>query len=268
MLRRLGLDNAQLRLVDIYTRHHREQLLGAELVVRSGLVEAGSEGLRLYHELVNAQRGEVAATFVHRLSKVGADSLPTSLIEKAAVDAVAIPAYGQSRSISLDLDPSVDAPSLELLIERGLAMRKVRSVTASECDEAGDLLSEFIPSLTWEGEPLDQRAFDEWLIDGPAGEKMGWAMMETRMVLHGRARVGDRIQSFGALVDIADKTTQNINWVFNVESGELLTVFQGVNLAFDTVERRAMVIPDEARARDEQRCHRDLAPDANNRRAR
>jgi len=94
---------------------------------------------------------------------------------------------------------------------------------------------------------------------------MGWAVMENRIVLHGGARVGDRIQSFGALVDIANKTTQNINWVFNVDSGELLTIFQSVNLAFDTLARRSMVIPDEVRASDERRCHRDLAPGANDR---
>ncbi len=57
-----------LQLVDVYTRHHREQLSGARLVVHSGVVEASDDGIRLYHELTNEDTGTLAATFFHRLA--------------------------------------------------------------------------------------------------------------------------------------------------------------------------------------------------------
>jgi acyl-CoA thioesterase FadM len=53
---------------DVYTRHHREQLLGTALVVRSGVLGAGPDGLRLHHELAVRDSGDLAATFVHRIS--------------------------------------------------------------------------------------------------------------------------------------------------------------------------------------------------------
>ena len=51
-------------IVDMYTRHHREQLVGAELEVRSGLLDVDDRTVRLYHELANTDTGDVAATFV------------------------------------------------------------------------------------------------------------------------------------------------------------------------------------------------------------
>src|SRR6476619_2909093 len=48
---------------DAYTRHHREQLAGTPLLVRSGVLAADAEGLRLHHELVPANAEALAATF-------------------------------------------------------------------------------------------------------------------------------------------------------------------------------------------------------------
>src|SRR5262245_51967073 len=55
---------------DLYTRHLREQLLGTSLVVRSAVIGAGADGLRLYHELAAADTGVLAATFVYRVSPI------------------------------------------------------------------------------------------------------------------------------------------------------------------------------------------------------
>ena len=60
-------DDVEVRAVDLYTRHFREQLLGAELEVRSLRLSGGDGSLRLYHELRNAETDELAASFVHRL---------------------------------------------------------------------------------------------------------------------------------------------------------------------------------------------------------
>ena len=53
---------------DAYTRHHREQLLGTSLLVRSAMLAADVDGLRIHHELVPANAEALAATFVHRVS--------------------------------------------------------------------------------------------------------------------------------------------------------------------------------------------------------
>jgi acyl-CoA thioesterase FadM len=79
-------------IFDIYTRHHREQLLNAKLEVRSGILGVDSGSTRLYHELVNTSTGEIAATFVHRIrSDTPIDS----------VDTIELPDHGRPRSIDL-----------------------------------------------------------------------------------------------------------------------------------------------------------------------
>ena len=104
---------------DMYTRHHREQLLGAQLEVRSGVIAADSNSIRLYHELANATSGELAATFVYRVRT--SSSAPLDHL-----DTVEVPAHGAPRSI--DLDAELSAPPLAQVDQLGLAMRAPRTL--------------------------------------------------------------------------------------------------------------------------------------------
>jgi hypothetical protein len=98
------------------------------------------------------------------------------------------------------------------------------------------------------------------LHEGPDGERMGWASMETRMVIRRLPRLGDQIQSFSAVIGLADKTSHRIQWAYDVDRGDLLTTFEVVNLAFDTGGRRPMTIPPRLRAAEQSVLHQDLAP--------
>jgi acyl-CoA thioesterase FadM len=256
-------DEVVLRLVDVYTRHHREQLLGARLVVRSGVIDVHADGLRLYHELVNEDTDDLAATFVHRLQAQADDGqpvpLPGSVADRARAVVVNIPPHGVTRSISLDTDPVASAPGLQTLRDRDLAVRKVRSVTPEECNADGSFNRVMAPGLTWGGAPVNRR-LPEMLHEGPDGERMGWASMETRMVIRRLPRLGDQIQSFSAVIALADKTSHRIQWAYDVDRGDLLTTFEVVNLAFDTGARRPMSIPPRLREAEQSVLHVDLAP--------
>ncbi len=251
----------RFRPVDTYTRHHREQMLGANLVVRSGVVGADVD-LRLYHELVNEDSDVLAATFVHRVrpERDGRSTdLPGRLAEAAQAVMIEIPAHGATRSISLATDPVVSAPSLGVLRDRGLAMRRARAVTAEECDADGVFIAAMAPGLVWAGEPVEGR-FPEFLHTGPNGEQMGWASMETRMTTARLPRIDDRIQSFSAVLAVRDKILHNIMWAFDVDREDLLITFEVVNLAFDIGARRPLTIPDHIRSAEEALLQADLAP--------
>ena len=256
-------DDVTLRLVDVYTRHHREQLLGARLVVRSGIIDVRADGLRLYHELVNEDTDALAATFVHRLRSEDDAGLPVpfpnSVADRARAVVVELPPRGATRSISLDTDPVASAPGLQALRDHDLAVRKVREVSPEECDADGSFIRSMAPGLTWGGQPVDRR-LPEMLHKGPDGERMGWASMETRMAIRRLPRLGDRLQSFSAVIGLADKTSHRIQWAYDVERGDLLTTFEVVNLAFDTGARRPMTIPARLRAAEQSVLHEDLAP--------
>lgn len=249
---------------DVYTRHHREQLLGTALVVRSAVLGADLEGLQLHHELAARDTGVLAATFVHRISPLDEGGQPAPLSERlvAAAQDLALPApppYAATRTISLDADLLASSASLDEVRARGLAMRRERRVTAEECDAAGRYTPELAPMLVWGGEPVGRDA-GPWLEEMPGGELMGWASMETRIQTRRLPRVGERVQSFGATVALHDKVTHRVHWSFGLERGELLVGFEIVNLAFDTRSRRPMRIPDAHVQREQAMLQADLAP--------
>lgn len=251
----LGINASQVDVGDLYTRHHHEQLVGAELHVETGIAHADSDGLRIYHELRNSD-DQIAATFVYGVA--AHTPLADDMVARAIELVVPIPAHGAPRSIVLDA-PSAPGPKLEEVQQRELAMRLPRAVDAGECDEQGNYQRADAPHLTWSGEPIDGDNHPH-LHDGPNGEKMGWAVVETRLRIHRLPRVGDQIQSFAAVVDLGDKVTHRVQWSYDLTAGDVLVSFEVINLAFDTMTRRAMTIPPNLRANEERVLQPDLKP--------
>ncbi|MCZ7525169.1 MAG: thioesterase family protein [Acidimicrobiia bacterium] len=248
---------------DIYVRHHREQLVGAPLEVRGGVLDARPDRLRVYEELANADTGVLAATFVLGLAAVaGEDRSPASLsaedMECARARSVGIPEHGRSRSISFEDDPAAGAPTLEELLARDLARQEARVVQADECDEDGWYPSDTMMALVWRGTPLAGREHQPF-HQTPDGRTMGWATMETRAFWSRLPRVGDRVQSFAAELGVGAKTTTTRHWVYDLDRAELVGGFTVVNLAFDVEARRGIEIPEELRETLRARLQPDLA---------
>ncbi|MDQ2649674.1 MAG: thioesterase family protein [Actinomycetota bacterium] len=251
------------RVHDFYTRHHREQLLGSPLVVRSAILGADADGVRLHHELANADTGELAATFVHVVLPLGEDGepahLPDELLAVANAEAMPAPDYAATRTISLDVDLLEEPPSLEVLQERDLAMRKERLVPAEECDELGRYRVELAPMLSWGGEPVEGQQ-EELLYTLDDDVVMGWAVMESRWQFGRLPRLGDRIQSYAATVAVHDKVIHRVHWAFDLDRRDLVLAYESVSLAFDTGARRPIAIPPRYRARQLEIVQPDLAP--------
>ena len=260
-----GWDGQDHFVHDVYTRHLREQLLGAPLAVRSAILDSSRAALRVHHELVNRDTDELAATFVHGISPLDDEGrrlpLPEAVLTTAAERAIPHPAHAPTRTISLDADLMANTPSLETVQARGLAMRKERLVDADECDTSGAYRVELTPLLTWAGEPIDGDN-TEFLYESPEGVRMGWASMETRVQTGELPRVGDRIQAFGAAVAIHDKVIHRVHWTYDLDTSALLTAFESVSMAFDIGGRRPMSIPEGYRAKAERTLQADLSPQA------
>ncbi len=233
-------------IFDMYTRHHREQLLGAELEVRTGVLGVDSGSTRLYHELANASTGEIAATFVYRVRS----DTPTD-----HVDTIELPDHGRPRSI--DLDAVMATPTLDELRRLDLAMRAPREIDREDTGVGNTVSSSMVPMLFWGGTPLDG-AEQQLVHTGPNGENVGWATMETRVVIDRLPELGTRIQSFSATTAIADKTNQMSMWVYDLDRDDLLASFEVVSVLFDIGARRAMSIPDDMRAEQTARLHPEL----------
>lgn len=268
LTRQLGLstdrcseDGTVLELGDTFTRHYREQMKGAHLVVKGGVLDVRADGLRLYHELSNPSRGERAATFVHHFRLRDLESRePRPLPEMVAVEAarrqVEWPAHGRPRTVDLDREPR--ALTLQDARDRGLAMREVRELREDECSDAGFFPAIRYPELIWGGIPLPSQKGWAPLQTGPDGRTFGWAILEARGMLRRLPRAGARIQSFGVEVEIGRKTSYRHSWVFDVDRGDILCMSSTVDIAFDLEGRRSIEIPADTRARLEARCQPDL----------
>jgi len=248
-------------LRDVFTRHYREQLVGAPLAVFGGVLAVRGDGLRLYHELRNTEQDELAATFVHEVQLRRRETreplpLPEMVAKSAGEALVAWPEHGRSRSLDLDRVPT--GLTLETARQRQLAMRQPRVVTAEECDADGYFVAARYQDLVWGGEPISGRSAWMPLFDMEDGGQFGWATMESRGVLLDLPRIGARVQCFGAEVEIARKATCRHQWVFDLETGRLLCTSSIVNLAFDISARRSIEIPARLRETLESQYHPDL----------
>ena len=256
-----GRDDPRIWERDIYVRHRREQLVGARLEVRGGVLEAAPDRIRVYEELADVDSGDVAATFVMGLEAIDEDRNPVKfsdeVVERAGTTTVEIPEHGMSRSISFDDEPAAPL-SLDVLRARDLAQRQVRVLEAAECDEGGWFPSDMMMALVWGGEPLPGRDFRPFHTT-PEGKTLAWATMETRAVWSRLPRLGDRVQSFNAEIGVGEKTFNSRYWVYDLDRGELVCDFSVVSLAFDLEARRSVVIPDALRDEMAQRLHPDLA---------
>jgi acyl-CoA thioester hydrolase len=252
---------AVLELRETFTRHYREQLVGARLTVRGGVLAVRGDGLRVYHELLHLARDERAATFVHELALREAGShrplpLPEVVAQRAGGVLVAWPEHGRPRTLDLGRVPP--APDLDEARRRGLAMRKERVLERQACGADGVFPAARHQELFWGGEPAQPSELGPFLRPLPDGGRLGWATLESRAVWHELPRAGARIQSFRAEVEITRKVTTHHMWVYDVDRGTPLCTGSIVNLAFDVVRRRAIEIPSEVRDLLEARHHPDL----------
>jgi len=250
-----------LELRETFTRHYREQLVGARLLVRGGVIAVRGDGLRVYHELMNPERDERAATFVHELSLREAHRrtplpLPEMVARSAAGALVAWPEHGRARTLDLERVPP--APALDEARRRGLAMRKPRVLGAADCDDDGVYPAARFQDLFWGGEPAREGPIGPFLRPLPDGGRLGWATLESRAVWHALPRAGTRIETFAAEVEITRKLTTRHMWVYDVDRGAPLCTSSIVNLAFDVTRRRSVEIPPDVRELFEAQYHPDL----------
>lgn len=244
---------AQLCVVDAFTRHYREQVVGARLAVRSGVLAVRDSGLRLYHELFNVERHELAATFVYEVQlQEGRTRAPRPIPESVrarAADAIVVwPAHGQPRSIDLSRVPF--GLTLESAVERRLAIRHARTIGVQECDAWGFYDPSYLDELVLGGQPTNGLVVGvPSFFDLGDGRRFAWATLESRNVLLALPRAGSRIQSFVTQVELARKTWCGHYWAFDLDRRSLVFTRTLVLLAFDPDARHSIEIPPRIRSR-------------------
>lgn len=234
-------------LVSAYTRHHHEQMEGNQLEVRSALL-GGSPRLRLYHELRNRADNDLAASFVHELDHPALEA-PT----------IELPAYGGPRSLSLDTDGLASAPALDELRERGLAIRKPRTVDEDDTMGADTVSAWLARNLIWGGDRLDEET--DWIRELPNGDRWAYVVAESRSwVAPEPVPLGTPIESFGATIFVGGKIAREMDWAYNTETGQPIVALESVDLCFNLSARTSMEIPEAGLAKHQAHLHPEYAP--------
>ncbi|MCB1683862.1 MAG: thioesterase family protein [Pseudomonadales bacterium] len=263
---------AVIRRYDTYSRFHREQFAGATLSVAGGVLDIQADFARCFFEIRNPAREEIAATFITASTLIDTTSqrrlsFPAALAGVNEKYGVRLPDYGTPRSLSLDpprTDVTLDMLSARVSEEPAAGMmsgRRETTVNAQDCDQNGRLREDvdlmFIMHRPQSGESTP--SFGPPVMRTDNGHRFSWAMIETRALVLGRPRSGQRLVSIGADIAHGERWRQSRRWAFVVETGELVGVNDTVGIALDLDERRSIPIPGTIRETIERTWLPDLA---------
>ena len=267
LMRSLGLDQdalaatgAVLTRVDNYVRFQREQRLGARLDVASSVVGLGETGLRVFHEVRNADTGDLAAMMLAELALERRSTrerleLPPGALRLVEAALEPVPDHGWPRSLTLD------PPNRDVTFERIFARigehgdaatgnTPPRTIAVGECDEHG-FQRDDLDGVTMnhrQDAPAPGESFGPQVMVSPSGMSYGWALMELRALTFARPRLGDHIRTIGAIIGLRHKARHTRRWTFNMATGDLLAIDDTIALLLDVEARRAIDVPDDLRA--------------------
>jgi acyl-CoA thioester hydrolase len=257
---------------DSYTRYLREQFKGATLDVRGGVVKVEPDALSIYVEVRNEAKAEVAAAFILGAALVDPATrrrlpLPAEAIAAAKARLIEIPAHGRPRSVDLATvrtDLTYDQLSARLEDDHAdpMGRRMERVIQPEDCDEFGFLAETQDMMFGHLRMPRQEDAEANWgpmTYTSEAGHRFGWAAMEHRTLRLSQPRSGDVLASIGAEIGLAAKVRHSRRWIFNVTTGELVSLNDNVALALDIDARKSIEIPPEIKTGLERRHFPEFA---------
>lgn len=264
LVAKIGLPEAtnatRTAFTDLYTRHYLEQLEGSPLEVWGGVLDVRDNGIRMYFELRNPARDEIAATFVFTVQHQHTETHAHVDFDKTIVDAatqaiVAWPKHGQPRSIDLEMTPRI--LSIAELEGHELPGRTTRVIEEKDCDSHGVYRVDSFQDLVWGSEGISED--NDWLRTLENGDQMGWATMESRCTLLELPKVGARVRSYSAIVEVGRKAQHERFWVYDIDREVLLCTASFVDVAFNINTRRAIEVPEFEQERLDKELRTDLA---------
>ena len=241
-------EGAKLRAREHHIRFQREQHAGAPLCLRAGILEASSDLLKVYFELTNPGTGAVAATYIAEaeLRQQGSNrclALPEGALEAAQNLQVELPAHGAPRG--LELYSPRPAPRLEQAVSLGMVQTYLGPVLPGMCDADSTLADRSYMGIISDGIP---NLLAHTREEAPAESKVGGAALEYRLVYRSRPKVGDILCLCSGIKALGDKAYTLGHWLFDYTTGEAVATTEAVAVMFDLEARKAISIPDSARA--------------------
>jgi acyl-CoA thioester hydrolase len=267
----LQVEGLVLNRIDTYCRYYREQFVGAALTVHGGPIEVHEDRIRLFFDVRNAVKGEIAAAYIieMQLQEIS-DRTPRAFTEqmrrRGEAAAVTLPAHGAPRSVPL-APPRIDLTLAQLEARVGAQRGSFwggsleRVVQPEECDAHGFLQPGsdlFFGARSRIPRPEGQKLGPAPLLTDE-GHRFNFALAETRVTLLGTARSNDVLRIVGGDIALHEKTRHSRRWIFNLRNQQLIGVDDTVGIALDLDIRKAIPIPTAIREKLAKRLLAELA---------
>lgn len=243
-------DATPLRFKTAHMRFLAEQLPGAPYYCLAGLIaphapdqapDAGALTQRFYVEMRESMTDRPAATATLDVE------LPKGFdLAKLAPFFCALPPHGLPRGLPDNLPRP--RPCLADTEGRPMFRTYILEVPPERCDAQGAYKPEsFMATISDSISNLFAQTRDAMISS--EDENMGGAALEYRFNYHAFPKAGDIICVHSGLSDLQEKTYSWVHWVFDAVTGDAVATAAAVAIAMDLRARKAIVIPDDTRAK-------------------
>lgn len=241
--------------LDLHVRFHKEALPAASLSMHGAVTEIGEDDITLCADMRHAD-GAFGTTFTLRTAHVEPATekrFAWSSRTRAAAQALTTPLPDHAKPRSIDLTRAPGEASVARATELGALRIGAFGVFLDQCDAFGRLRLEHLFGRVSDAVPWLMASYRRSLAESTGASMPAGAVVEARIAIRKRPRVGDLIEIHSGITETFGKTLRIVHWLCDPISGAAWATFEVVALSFDTTTRKAIAPSDAVRAAIEQR---------------
>jgi acyl-CoA thioester hydrolase len=222
----------------------REMHAAAVTTVRSGIRSADSDGLQLYHEVIDPETGILAASveagiMLERSDSGAAAPFPPEALARAQayVAAFAGPAPA----------PPNGMPAAPTTVQPGMYETCRGGVDQWECYDDGRMAERFLMAR-FSSAAMNLLSGSEYNAVSMREAGLGSAALDYTIEIKRTMRVGDAYNCRTGVLELRDKTWRFCHVLLDSNTGETIATAEVLAVLFDLKARKSVPLPEPARA--------------------
>jgi acyl-CoA thioester hydrolase len=241
---------ATLVPVEAHIRFLKEARPPAPLNMHGGVVQLGESEGTFCLDMRHGDGGP-SSVFTIRAAHVdtrGFRPFPWSHRTRTAAKQLAckLPAHAQPRS--MNLSKSIADASLANAKAIGALRIGATLCQPADCDAFGRMRTEHFMGRVSDSVPNFLQQWRRETANSNAGTVAAGAVVEARLVMRRWPHAGDLLEVYSGVSEVAGKTMRLAHWICDPATGNAWASLEVVALTFDTMTRKALEPPPEARA--------------------
>jgi acyl-CoA thioester hydrolase len=234
-----------------HIRFLKEARAGEALHMEVGLLEVAESEASVLQVMRHSDTAEPAAVFHTRVAHVRApDAQPFawSSAVRAAAERLRVEVPEPLRPRSLIPGHSIEPVSLARAESLPMIRYGAGAFTAEDADAFGRVGPHRIMGRMGDGSPHEIAEIRAAAGNGPAGQPLGVAVVEYRLVYLEAPEPGDRYEIRSGLSRVEPKRLNFEHWILDPDSGRPWAIAEVVLLPFDIEARKAFALSEAAQA--------------------